>query len=50
MQNKYEIESKNLELNSYKVIFEVEEVGPIGGGIHTSIGNNDGSLVSRFRK
>jgi len=32
--------------NAYNIIFEVEELGPVGGGIHTSIGNNDGSLVS----
>jgi hypothetical protein len=36
--------------NSYNVIFQVEELKPIGGGIHTSIGNNDGSLVRGFWK
>lgn len=29
----------------YDVIFEVEESGNIGGGIHSSFGNNEGSLV-----
>ena len=28
------------------MLYEVEEINPIGGGIHTSIGNNDGSLVN----
>jgi hypothetical protein len=29
----------------YDVIFEVEESGNIGGGIHSSFGNNEGSVV-----
>jgi len=33
---------------SYDVIFEVEESGDIGGGIHSSFGNNEGSLVNLF--
>jgi hypothetical protein len=31
--------------NSYKVIFDVEEGRSVGGGIQTSVGNNEGSLV-----
>ncbi|CAF1091084.1 unnamed protein product [Brachionus calyciflorus] len=33
-------------IKSYKVLIEVEEQGAIGGGIHTSIGNNEGSVSS----
>jgi outer membrane protein insertion porin family len=29
-------------------VFNVEESNAYGGGIHTSIGNNDGSLITSF--
>lgn len=45
------IDADNSEKSSksYKVLVEVEEASPIGGNIHTSIGNNEGSLVKILR-
>jgi len=37
-------ESKANIPNSYDILINVDEVGPISGGVHTSIGNNDGSV------
>ena len=31
--------------NTYDILIHVEEKNMIGGGVHTSIGNNDGSVV-----
>lgn len=30
--------------NTYDILINIDEVGPISGGVHTSIGNNDGSV------
>ena len=33
------------QANSFDVLLNVEEYSSISGGIHTSIGNNEGSMV-----
>ncbi len=37
-------ESKTKAANTYDILITVDEVGPITGGVQTSIGNNDGSV------
>ena len=39
-------DSSQKNFKSYKVVIDVEEYSSVGGGIHTSIGNNEGSLSS----
>lgn len=36
--------SKSMNPNTYDILIHVEEKNPIGGGLHTAIGNNDGSV------
>lgn len=40
--------SKNKKPGNYDIVISVEEKSPIGGGIHTSVGNNDGSMNTKI--
>jgi len=42
--------SKRTKPNTYDILIHVEEKSPIGGGFHTAVGNNDGSIVRHFKE